>query len=185
LSHSTACFFRMKQPLVLTLIGPDRPGLVETVARLVNEHQGNWLESRMARLGGQFAGIVRVQIPEENRDSLVQALNSLERESLQVTVRIDPSGDSGVAEGRQATIELVGQDRPGIIRHMAAELARHGVNVEELSSEIVSAPMSGETLFKASANLRIPASCSIEALREDLERIAHELMVDLKMSRRH
>ena len=46
--------------LVLTLIGPDRPGLVEAVAEVVAAHGGNWLESRMARLAGKFAGILRI-----------------------------------------------------------------------------------------------------------------------------
>ena len=50
--------------LVLTLIGSDRPGLVEAVAEVIAGHGGNWLESRMAHLAGKFAGILRVEIPE-------------------------------------------------------------------------------------------------------------------------
>ena len=52
--------------LVLTLIGPDRPGLVESLAKRVTAHGGNWVESRMAHLAGQFAGILRVEVPPEN-----------------------------------------------------------------------------------------------------------------------
>ena len=48
--------------LVLTLIGPDRAGLVEAVAAVVADHGGNWLESRMSRLAGQFAGILEVEV---------------------------------------------------------------------------------------------------------------------------
>ena len=53
----------MQIPLVMTIISPDRTGLVEAVARAVADHGGNWLESRMCRLGGEFAGILRVEIP--------------------------------------------------------------------------------------------------------------------------
>ena len=51
--------------LVLTLIGPDRPGLVEAVAQPIAANGGNWLESRMAHLGGKFAGILRVDVPAD------------------------------------------------------------------------------------------------------------------------
>ena len=56
----------MQRLLVMTVIGQDRPGLVESVAALVAENGGNWLESRMSRLGGHFAGILRVEVPGEN-----------------------------------------------------------------------------------------------------------------------
>jgi glycine cleavage system regulatory protein len=173
----------MKQPLILTVIGPDRPGLVERLARLVNEHGGNWLESRMARLGGQFAGIVRVLVPGDQHPALQQALQALHQHGLHVDTRPDAALDPAPPSQQHATIEILGQDRPGIVRHLAATLAIHGVNVEELSTEIISAPMTGEPLFKAAANLSFPPSCPLDQLRLDLEKIAHELMVDLKLSR--
>ena len=61
----------MQVPLVMTIIGPDRTGLVESVARVVAEHGGNWLESRMCRLGGEFAGILRIELPVEKRQPLL------------------------------------------------------------------------------------------------------------------
>ena len=67
----------MNQSLILTVIGPDRTGLVEAVARHVTAHGGNWLESRMARLAGKFAGILRVQVPDEQVDELTSALRDL------------------------------------------------------------------------------------------------------------
>ena len=73
----------------------------------------------------------------------------------------------------------MGQDRPGIVRLISSALARQGVNVEELSSECGSAPMSGETLFKAQARLLIPSSCDVAQLRREMEKIASDLMVDV------
>jgi len=54
--------------LVLTVIGPDRPGLVESLSQAIAQQEGNWLESRMARMAGQFAGILRVNIEEERAE---------------------------------------------------------------------------------------------------------------------
>ena len=166
----------MQIPLVMTLIGPDRTGLVESVARTVAEHGGNWLESRMCRLGGEFAGILRIEIPGEKKAALLAALQKIS--GLNVVVRPDETKISPV-NARQTKLEIVGSDRPGIVREITSALARAEVNVEEFSSEVVSAPMSGETLFKASARLQLPEHCDLAVLKNDLEKIAADLLVDV------
>jgi glycine cleavage system regulatory protein len=163
----------------MTVISPDRTGLVEAIARAVAEHGGNWLESRMCRLGGEFAGILRIEIPAEKKSALLAALQQIS--GLNVTVRADES-KIAPANPQQTKLELVGHDRPGIVRDITAALARAGVNVEEFSSEIVSAPMSGEDLFKAQARLQLPESCDLAALKKDLEKIAADLLVDVSFA---
>jgi len=178
----------MLATLVMTVIGADRPGLVQLVAARVADHGGNWLESRMCHLGGQFAGILRVEVAAERVDELVGALHRLEENGLRAIVHAEDgaavktarSTGSGQA-GSVATLELVGQDRPGILRSVSGVLATHGVNVEELSSERVSAPMGGGTLFQAHATVLVPAKVNLAAVRADLEKIAADLMVDLKL----
>lgn len=173
--------------LVMTVIGADRPGLVQLVAARVADHGGNWLESRMCHLGGQFAGILRVEVAAERVDELVGALHRLEEDGLRVIVHAE--GGAGAKDGGRktedrgvkATLELVGQDRPGILRSISGVLAAHGVNVEELASERVSAPMGGGTLFQAHATVLVPAKAKLAAVRADLEKIAADLMVDLKL----
>ena len=59
--------------LVLTVIAKDQPGLVERLAQCVADHGGNWLESRMSRMAGQFAGILRVAVPAKAHAELVEA----------------------------------------------------------------------------------------------------------------
>ncbi len=171
----------MQRALVMTVIGRDRPGLVETIANLVTEHGGNWLESRMARLGGQFAGILRIQLPPEKEAALLAALEGLEQRGLSVMAHPDvaPSASGGVAA---YNLELVGQDRPGIVRQIAGALADFGVNVEELDTECGSAAMSGETMFKARARLSIPAGADVESIRQTLERIAADLIVEITLA---
>jgi glycine cleavage system regulatory protein len=165
--------------LVLTLIGPDRPGLVEAIAGLVAEHGGNWAESRMASLAGEFAGILRIEVAEEQAGRLGEALAGLEAQGLQVVVKGAEATAPG--EGELLSLELVGQDRPGIVREISQALAERGINVEELDTECSSAPMSGETLFRARALLRLPRATSHENLRHSLEAIAEDLMVDIEL----
>jgi glycine cleavage system regulatory protein len=165
----------------MTLLGQDRPGLVESVSRVVVEHRGNWLESRMSRLGGQFAGILRVEVPTEEEPALVSALQQLGAHGLAVMVHPDQPVSPAV-EATQSLLEIVGQDRPGIVRQISGALSQHGVNVEELHTECASAAMSGETLFKARARLSIPAGCNMAALRQELETIAADLIVDISLA---
>ncbi len=169
----------MQIPLVMTLIGPDRTGLVESLARVVADHDGNWLESRMCRLGGEFAGILRVEIPSEKKNALLDALKKIS--GLNVVVQPGEPVALSIA-GRQTKLELVGSDRPGIVREITSALARANVNVEEFFSEVVSAPMSGETLFKATARLQLPDRCDVAALKKDLEKIAADLFVDVSLA---
>jgi glycine cleavage system regulatory protein len=166
--------------LVVTVSGPDRPGLVETLSEAVANHQGSWLESRMARLAGQFVGVLRVSVPEEQVDALAQALQSLEPESLKISVartELEPSA----SDARELRLEILGSDRPGIVHDISQALADRDINVDELRTEIMSAPMSGELLFLANAELLIPAGLDLELLRKDLEALAHELMVDIDL----
>jgi len=165
----------------MTIIGPDRTGLVESVARVVADHGGNWLESRMCRLGGEFAGILRIELPADKRQSLLDALQNLQGAGL--TVVVQPDAVTPVAApGRPAKLEVVGHDRPGIVREITSALARAGVNVEEFSSECASAPMSGEILFKAAARLQLPEGCDLAALKKELEKIAADLLVDVSFA---
>jgi len=171
----------MQRPLVMTLIGKDRTGLVESVSRLIEDHGGNWLESRMCHLGGEFAGILRINVPAEGERALIQSLNDLQSQGLTVVVRPDQI-EPALEPNKTASLSLVGHDRPGIIHHISAALAHQNINVEELETECSSAPMSGEKIFRAFAKLRIPESCAISKLQKDLEALGSEMMVDISFT---
>src|SRR5215472_382197 len=95
--------------LVLTLIGPDRPGLVDAVAAIIRAHGGNWLESRMARMGGKFAGILRAELPADSVAAALKALSELEARGLKVMAETQPRAqqDAG-ATGLRMELEVVG-----------------------------------------------------------------------------
>jgi glycine cleavage system regulatory protein len=172
----------MLSTLIMTIIGADRPGLVQLVADRVAAHGGNWLESRMCRLGGEFAGIVRVELPSGSAADLTASLSALEGQGLRVVVHAEGAVARAPQAGRLEYLEIVGNDRPGIVRQITGVLAAHAVNVEEFSSECVDAPMGGTQLFQARATVLVPAGVSTQLIRSELEKLASDLMVDLRLS---
>jgi len=167
------------ESLVVTVIGKDRPGLVELVSAVVEDHGGDWVESRMSRLAGEFAGILRVSVPAASADALSEGLEGLRSEGLRVVV--ERGFEDAVEEGHVILLELIGSDRPGIVHKISEALAARGVNVDELNTECEGAPWSGGTLFKAMARLRAPRALDLDQLRESLEAIAGDLMVDISI----
>ena len=167
--------------LVLTLLGPDRPGIVELLAGVIAAHGGNWLESRMSHLAGKFAGILRAEVPADRVAAALVALAALETHGLKVVAETAARADRPLAE-RRMEFELVGLDRPGIVREISQLLASNGVNVEDLVTNRSSAPMSGEMLFEARAHVRAPPGTDVARLRADLERLASDLVVEVKLT---
>jgi glycine cleavage system regulatory protein len=167
--------------LVLTVLGTDHAGMVAALSRLVSQRGGSWERSQMAHLAGAFAGIVEVEVPSHEVDGLVADVEALSAEGVRVTIeRTEPSPPSPEGEHR-LTLHLVGADHPGIVAEMSALLAAHRLNVEELSTRLVEAPMAGGTLFEADALVSVPASTDLAGLRTALEALANALMVDVEL----
>lgn len=166
-------------PLVLTLIGDDRAGLVSAVSTAVTEHGGNWDRSQMAELAGKFAGIVLVTIPGARVEEFTAALEPLHG-LLDVTVHrvTEPAGDDDTVRW---SLELLGTDRPGIVSDISTVLADHGVSIDTLTTGTREAPMASGMLFEAVADLDVPPGADIDALKRALEDLANELMVDIDL----
>ena len=165
--------------LVLTVIGDDRPGLVEQLATAISTHQGNWLESSMSHLSGKFAGIVCISLPAAQLDALKAALAALP--GLRITAEAGAAAGASETGQRRLKLALVGHDRIGIVREVSQVLARHAINVEDLSTHTASAPMSAAILFHATAELTAAAGLDARALTGDLELISNDLMVDITL----
>jgi glycine cleavage system regulatory protein len=168
----------MRKSLLLTVVGTDRTGLVEALAQRVADAGGNWEQSRMARMAGQFAGIVLVTVEATRTDALIAELRSLDSLGLQIMARTIETPAPAIT-GERVQLQLTAADRPGIMRDVSKVLASRGVNVEELESEVGSAPMSGESLFTARALLTVPSGVALADVRAALEALGGELMVDV------
>lgn len=177
----------MTTNLVLTVIGDDKPGLVESLAQVIARNHGNWLESNMSHLAGKFAGILRVSVDDGSADALMSDLQQLSESPAKLKVIVEKAFAAVLfAEApeklRTLRLKLVGNDRPGIIKEVSQALAAQHVNVEELLTQCSSAPMSGDRLFHAQAVLKVPASLDIDGLQAELERLADDLIVEVSLA---
>ena len=168
-------------PLVLTFVGDDRPGLVSAISETIAAHGGTWLESRSARLAGKFAGVLRADVPDANVRALELDLRGLAHAGLHLSVHRG-APDEAAASARRIALEIVGNERPGIVRDVTQTLSRLGVNIEAFDSGLESAPFTGAPMFRAHARLSAPANVAPEDLRRALERLAGEIMVDLTVA---
>ena len=170
----------MTTSLVITMIGPDRPGLVSALSDKAAEFGANWADSLMANLAGQFAGIVHLQVAAENCDALMAALRKLESPGLHIGVAKGEAAGP-VPTARRLKLDLVGHDRPGIIHAISNQLAQSGVSIEKLQTKIVSGAWSGGQMFQMHALLLVPPGLESDDLRRGLEGLANELMVDIAL----
>ena len=165
---------------ILTVLGTDRPGLVSALSAPIKDHGASWERSQMSRLAGKFAGIVLVTVADTRLDALVADLEALDAQGLQVT--LERTDEPAEPASQRLHLDLLGDDHPGIVAEISASLAALDVSIEELSTDVRDAPMSGGTLFEAHAVLKAPLSASADALGSMLEGLAAELMVEIRLS---
>lgn len=170
----------MNSYLVLTIISDDKPGVVELLSQTINQHGGNWLESRMAHLAGKFAGILRVSVSSANQSALQDALAALAAKGIQV-VSAAAAAKPAAADQRLYRFSLVGADRAGIIKEIAQAFSAHQISVDELDTHCSSMPWTGEPMFTASGLLVVPAHVDVDKLTDQLEAIGDELGVDIEL----
>ncbi len=164
----------MNQSIVISVIGPDRTGLVDTLSRIISSHGGNWEGSRLAHLSGQFSGMVHALVPAEQVEQLESALQAIEGLTVQLA-----KGSNEVVALQTVNFDVVGSDRPGIVQQVASVLAAQGANVEELVTDVQSAPMSGEPMFHAEVRVGLPDGLDADQLGDALESLSDDIMVTI------
>ena len=163
-----------KSYLVLTAVGPDRPGLVSEISSLVHNAGANLEDSRMAILGGEFALLVLISGEE-------QAMREVAARGEALGARLGLRLLTKPTTSRQAArdflpfhFRVTGVDRPGIVQRVAGVLAGRGVNVASLDSRLEFAPESGTPMFILEANLQVPSALALEDLRRELSKACEE-----------
>ena len=138
----------MKTLLVVTITCPDRPGIVEQITQVVIRYSANWEDSRMARLGGDFAGIVMISVAPDDAAALKHALLDLSHDETTVAVKTTRADDPAVRTPHGFyNLHLAGADHEGIVHKVSAYLAAQGINVESMETKVTRAPMSAAPLF--------------------------------------
>lgn len=162
--------------LVLTVTGSDRPGLTAALSQAVLDAGGNWQAGHLSRLGGLYVGSVLVELAPGQLAQFEASVRAIDAQGLTVTSQ--PAGDDPAAQQGALLFELIGQDRPGIIRQVTAILAGLGANIESLSSGEQTGAWGGERLFWAKVAATLPEGVSPEDVQAALEEISSEIMVD-------
>ncbi len=171
----------MHSNLVLVFTSPDRPGIVERLTTVVVQHGGNWIESRLTRLGGDFAGLALVSVAEARQPELTTALLDLQGDGLHIHVKPAQPEDTP-ADTRLHQLTLTGADHEGIVHRVTSHLAAQQINVEEMETSVELAPTTGTPLFNMHCRLRLPDPCDCAALEQQLSALADELSVDIQLS---
>ena len=169
--------------LVVTAVGQDRRGTVEMITDVVVNHVANIEESRMARLGGEFAVIMLLSLSAENQDPLTASLQGLSDKGLMVIAR--PTNLSRMDKFQGFVpyeISVIGADHEGIVNSVARYLASEQINVEEMDTRVTNAPNTGTPLFSMSARVQAPPDLSLSQLRTKLAEIGDELDVDIEVT---
>ena len=173
----------MPKRFVLTLSGTDRIGLVEHVTELILDCGGDVQASRMARLGGEFAMLMLVSVPDDKTGQLSADVKNLAGEGFKVTFT---ETEWGVSARRKEwlpfKIEVRGANHEGIIHKIAEHLSDQGINIESVNTSVVPAPMSGAPLFTMEAVVVAPPDLPRSKWQDELEEVADGLNVELDVS---
>ena len=170
----------MTTRVILVVSGSDRPGLTKALADAVLAAGGNWLESHLSRLGGKYVGSVLVELDAAALPALEAQVRSVDATGLHIALvpAHEPADANPPPGGEALTVELVGQDRPGIVREVTTALAALGVNIDSLTTGTERGGWSGERLFRAEVRVTLPEGVGRDRVQGALEGISGEVMVD-------
>ena len=172
----------MQSTLVFTFICNDKTGVVEQLSNCVANAGGNWLESRMSKLAGKFAGIVQLTISQDQQEQLIHQLQQLESSGFAITIDQNTSAPTNNFT-TYYRLSILGLDRTGIVQEVAHALAQQQLSIVDMHSVIESAAMSGESLFKAELDIVSEQPANIETLEDELEQIAASLDIEWSLKR--
>ncbi len=171
----------MPKNIVLTLTGRDKVGIVDSVTSVIAERSGNVESSRMARLGGEFAMLMLVAVPDKEFTNLDRDFQQLREEGYQVSLLPTEDDSNKYAGWLPYEIEVTGADHEGIIHDISHHLASQGINIESMDTSSTPAPMSGTPLFTMKGIVLVPPQLIFHVWSDALEEIGDNLNVSVKV----
>ncbi len=167
--------------LIISAVGPDRPGIVGELTAHLHSAGGNILDSRMVNLRGEFAMMILLEVSEDVATRLKADLPEIARSmSLNLFANRQAALPKSVA-GLDYRLKTYSMDQPGIVARLTNLLRQHGVNIEELAAHQESAAFAGSPLFLTEMRLTIPPGVALRKLRADLEALCTELNCDVDL----
>jgi glycine cleavage system transcriptional repressor len=166
--------------LAITAIGADRPGVVAAVTGVLAGLDGNLEDTSMTILGGRFAMVLIVAVPDElGADQVLEALSAPARD-LGLDVSVHPSDTTGAAvTGEPWSVSVYGADRPGIVHRFAQVLADRSVNITDLTTRVIGSV--DRPVYAMLLDVTLPESVNPADLGAELAGVAAELGVECSM----
>ncbi|MDP5029331.1 MAG: glycine cleavage system protein R [Paraglaciecola sp.] len=165
------------KPLIFTLVGPDKPGLISNLSKAVYQRNGNWLGSNFSHMAGHFAGFVHIDLPEDKHAELIELFS----QHPDLRIHLVSAQTSQLKNQQTVEITIMGNDKAGIVQELTRVLNQFNLNIVKFDSSCTSAPNSGSPLFNAKAIVEIAPEVDLSNLRDALENIANDLMIDVDL----
>jgi glycine cleavage system transcriptional repressor len=178
----------MKTYFILSAMGKDRPGIVADVSGVIYDCGGNIEDSSMSLLRNHFALLLLFSTErEEVNQKLASVLKRLEGEKNLIVFYSPITFEVAYPKVKEQTdrfkITTSGIDHAGIVFKVCRLLADRKVNIIDMETHRVLSAESGTPLFEMDIDVEVPRSVSEQGLREDLHRLANELVIDLVLKR--
>jgi len=137
----------------------------------------------MALLGGEFAAIILVTVPDPRMEALNKSLVQLMGEGITITTKPTRGLDSERLKGHvPLELKVSGADHEGIVHRVSRFLRDRAVNIQSMESEVVSAPVTGTPLFSMRATVQVPPSVPLSELKKQLAAIGDQESVEIEVS---
>jgi glycine cleavage system transcriptional repressor len=181
--NSTGAPTASRPGLVLTAVGPDRPGLVKDVAGHIRKWGGNIEDTRMSKLGGEFAFLALITGQDSALHHIKESIPQLEVALGVACFCKSTATGPAPAEGTLFDFEASGVDHPGIVEAITDAFASRSINVTSLSSRIENAPLTGTPTFILEAQVHVPESTSELDLTQSLSAVCERENLEFSLKK--
>jgi glycine cleavage system transcriptional repressor len=167
-----------KNYLVISALGPDRPGIVDILSGAILDHGCNIVDSRMTVLGGEFAILLMVEGPWNTLAKVENGLPELEQE---LGMTIIAKRTEGRPQGQNLlpyAVEVVALDHPGIVKQLASFFSQRNINIEDLATTSYAAAHTGTPMFAVNMTVGIPSGLHLGTLRDEFMEYCDSLNLD-------
>ncbi|TKB56655.1 glycine cleavage system protein R [Ferrimonas aestuarii] len=158
---------------ILSVVGEDSPGITEHLANILKQNSANWLDANLRRIGDRYAGIIELSLPKENVTSLKQDLTTLTGLAIELQ-QVKPKA----ASQHQFLVEIVGNDRPGIVAAVTQVINSQRANIDQLDSDLDVANHTGLPLFRLNVLLTADNEQQLDLIEQGLFALGDDLMVE-------
>lgn len=172
----------MRSFVVFSCMGPDRPGLAKEISEFFTARGINIERSRGCVLGNEFGMIILTSGLTDNIERFIGELDSLRKKTgLDIYVRKTKAPTHReVMPSIPYKLIATSLDHPGIVHQICKVLYGKGINIDDMSSNVDSNPVTGANIFQMTCFFSVPPTVKIIDLKNDFSRISDDYNIDIR-----